>query len=134
MRLWWRDFHQRFVGSAIGWIWGVIHPLVLLVCWWFVFIVVLKQKLEGVSKKLVGFEMLDRGIPRNGYEIANAGKGVGYVTSGMFAPTLEKNIGLGYVPPDLTKIGTEFDIIIRGKPLRARVVKTPFYANRARGK
>ncbi len=92
----------------------------------------LKQKLEGVSKKLVGFEMVERGIARNGYEIASNGKVVGYVTSGMFAPTLEKNIGLGYVPPDLAKIGTEFDVIIRGKPTRARVVKTPFYPNRAR--
>ena len=59
---------------------------------------------------------------------------VGYVTSGMPAPTLEKNIGLGYVPPELAKIGTEFEVIIRGKPTKARVVKTPFYANRARGK
>ncbi|HZQ07203.1 MAG TPA: glycine cleavage T C-terminal barrel domain-containing protein, partial [Anaerolineae bacterium] len=73
-------------------------------------------------------------IARNGYEIASDGKVVGYVTSGMFAPTLEKNIGLGYVPPELAKIGTEFDIMIRGKPTKARVVKTPFYANRARGK
>jgi aminomethyltransferase len=96
--------------------------------------VLLKQKLEGPLKKLVGFEMVDRGIARNGYEIASNGQVVGIVTSGMFAPTLEKNIGLGYVPPALAKIGTEFDILIRGKPARARVVKTPFYANRARGK
>lgn len=96
--------------------------------------VLLKQKLEGVKKKLVGFEMVDRGIPRNGYEIAQNGQVVGTVTSGMFAPTLEKNIGLGYVPPALAKVGSEFDVIIRGKPTKARVVKTPFYANRARGK
>ncbi|MBI4672955.1 MAG: glycine cleavage system aminomethyltransferase GcvT [Chloroflexi bacterium] len=96
--------------------------------------VLLKQKLEGVKKKLVGFEMLERGIARNGYEIASNGKTVGYVTSGMPAPTLEKNIGLGYVPPELAKIGTGFDILIRGKATKARVVKTPFYANRARGK
>lgn len=94
----------------------------------------LKQKLEGVKKKLVGFEMLERGIARNGYEIASNGTVVGYVTSGMPAPTLEKNIGLGYVPPELAKTGTEFDVIIRGKATRARVVKTPFYPNRARGK
>lgn len=96
--------------------------------------VLLKQKLEGTSKKLVGFEMLERGIARGGYEIASNGNVVGVVTSGMPAPTLEKNIGLGYVPPELVKVGTEFDIIIRGKPTKARVVKTPFYANRARGK
>jgi aminomethyltransferase len=94
----------------------------------------LKQKLEGVKKKLVGFEMVERGIARNGYEIASNGQVVGSVTSGMFAPTLEKNIGLGYVPPELAQIGTEFDILIRGKPTKARVVKTPFYPNRARGK
>lgn len=94
----------------------------------------LKQKLEGAKKKLVGFEMLERGIARNGYEIASNGKVVGYVTSGMPAPTLEKNIGLGYVPPELAKLGTEFDILIRGKATKARVIKTPFYANRARGK
>lgn len=92
----------------------------------------LKQKLEGPAKKLVGLEMIERGIPRNGYEIAAENKPIGYVTSGMFAPTLEKNIGLGFVPPEFAKIGTEFDIVIRGKPTRARVVKTPFYANRAR--
>lgn len=92
----------------------------------------LKQKLEGPKKKLVGFEMIERGIARNGYEIATNGKVVGYVTSGMPAPTLEKNIGLGYVPPELAKVGAEFDIMIRGKPTKARVVKTPFYANRAR--
>ena len=96
--------------------------------------VLLKQKLEGTKKKLVGFEMLERGIARGGYEISSNGTVVGVVTSGMPAPTLEKNIGLGYVPPELAKLGTEFDIILRGKPTKARVVKTPFYANRARGK
>jgi len=96
--------------------------------------VLLKQKLEGTTKKLVGFEMIERGIARGGYEIASNGNVVGVVTSGMPAPTLEKNIGLGYVPPELAKVGTEFDVILRGKPTKARVVKTPFYANRARGK
>lgn len=96
--------------------------------------VLLKQKLQGTKKKLVGFEMIERGIARGGYEIASNGNVVGYVTSGMPAPTLEKNIGLGYVQPELAKIGTEIDVIIRGKATKARVVKTPFYANRARGK
>ncbi len=94
----------------------------------------LEQKLEGPKKKLVGFEMIERGIPRKDYAIAQEGKNVGVVTSGMFAPTLEKNIGLGFVPPELAQVGTEFDVIIRNKPTRARVVKTPFYPNRARGK
>lgn len=94
----------------------------------------LKQKLEGVKKKLVGFEMIDRGIPRNGYTITKEGQAVGVVTTGMFSPTLQKNIGLGFVPPALSAIGTEFEVVIRGNALRARVVKTPFYPNRARGK
>lgn len=94
----------------------------------------LKQKLEGVKKKLVGFEMIDRGIARKDYPIAKDGQTIGVVTTGMFAPTLEKNVGLGFVPPEFAAVGTEFDVIVRGKPLKARVVKTPFYANRARGK
>lgn len=94
----------------------------------------LKQKLEGLAKKLIGFEMVDRGVARQGYPISKDGQVVGYVTSGMFAPTLEKNIGLGYVPPELAKLASDLDIVIRGKPARARVVKTPFYANRARGR
>lgn len=94
----------------------------------------LKQKLDGVKKKLVGFEMVDRGIARKDYEITNAGKSIGIVTSGMFTPTLQKNLGLGYVSPEFAKTDTEFEVIVRGKPLKARVVKTPFYPNRARGK
>jgi aminomethyltransferase len=95
---------------------------------------ILKQKLEGVKKKLVGFEMVERGIARKDYPITKDGKSVGYVTTGMFAPTLEKNVGLGFVPPDLAKVGTDFEVIIRNKPTKARVVKTPFYPNRARGR
>jgi aminomethyltransferase len=94
----------------------------------------LKQKLEGAKKKLVGFEMIERGIARKDYTISRDGQPVGYVTSGMYAPTLEKNIGLGFVPPELAKIGTEFQVIIRGKPTKARVVKTPFYPNRAQAR
>ncbi len=96
--------------------------------------VLLKQKLEGVKKKLVGFEMIDRGVARKDYEIAKDGAVVGVVTSGMFAPTLNKNIGLGFVPPTFSALGTEFDVIVRGNALKACVVKTPFYANRARGR
>jgi aminomethyltransferase len=88
------------------------------------------QKEKGIEKKLVGFEMVDRGIPRQGYEIAKDGQVVGYVTSGSFSPTLEKNIGLGYVPVSLSEVGSEFDVIIRGKPVKARVVETPFYQPR----
>ncbi len=96
--------------------------------------VLLKQKLEGVSRKLVGFEMIDRGIARKDYPICKDGHPVGTVTTGMFSPTLQKNLGLGFVPPELSAIGTEFDVEVRGKPLKARVIKTPFYTNRAQSK
>jgi len=94
----------------------------------------LKRKLEGVTKKLVGLEMIDRGVARKDYEIQKDGKTIGIVTTGMFSPTLQKNLGLGFVLPEFAAIGTEFDVIVRGNPLKAKVVKTPFYANRARGR
>ncbi len=94
----------------------------------------LKQKIEGVSKKLVGFEMIDRGIARKDYRICKDGHPVGTVTTGMFSPTLQKNLGLGFVPPELSAIGTEFDVEVRGKLLKARVIRTPFYSNRAKSK
>ena len=87
----------------------------------------LEQKEKGLKKKLVGFEMIDRGIPRAHYPILKEGREVGYVTTGSFSPTLEKNIGLGYVPPQLARVGTELEIGVRGKGLKAVVVKTPFY-------
>mgnify|MGYP005848582059 CR=1 FL=1 len=90
----------------------------------------LKQKQEGMKRKLVGFEMVGRGIPRSHYKIAKEGREIGEVTSGGYAPWLEKNIGLGYVPIDLSEIGAEFDIVIRGQAVPARVVPTPFYKRR----
>lgn len=87
-----------------------------------------KQKEEGVAQKLVGFELLDRGIPRKDYEIANEnGEIVGRVTSGTMSPSLKKAIGMGYVPKELAAEGTELKIVVRSKMLSARVVKTPFY-------
>lgn len=86
-----------------------------------------RQKAEGVGKKLIGFEMVERGIARGGYPIAHNGKEVGHVTTGSFSPTLEKNLGLAYVPPELAGIGNEFEVIIRGKGVKAQQVKTPFY-------
>ena len=86
-----------------------------------------KQKEEGVTKKLVGFEMIDRGIPRHGYEIAKDGKVVGRVTSGTASPSTGKNIGMGYVPVELATEGSEFDVVIRNKTIKAKVVKLPFY-------
>ncbi|AZI25358.1 MULTISPECIES: glycine cleavage system aminomethyltransferase GcvT [Pedobacter] len=86
------------------------------------------QKEAGIQKKLVGFEMIDRGIPRHDYEIADAeGNIVGKVTSGTQAPSLQKAIGMGYVAKDFAKEGTEIFILIRNTPIKAKVVKFPFY-------
>lgn len=88
----------------------------------------LAQKEAGIQKKLVGFEMIDRGIPRHDYEIADAeGNIIGKVTSGTQAPSLQKAIGMGYIAKDFTKEGTEVFILIRNTPIKAKVVKFPFY-------
>jgi aminomethyltransferase len=87
----------------------------------------LKQRLEGPSRRLVGFEMVERGIARGGYEVVSEGRVVGHVTTGMYAPTLNKNLGLALVPAELAALGTEFHVMIRGKPVKAVVVPTPFY-------
>jgi len=87
----------------------------------------LKQKKEGVTRKLKGFEMIDRGIPRHGYEIADAeGNVIGVVTSGTQSPVLEKGIGMGYVRSDFSALGSEIYILIRNKRVKAKIVKTPF--------
>ena len=87
-----------------------------------------KQKEEGVSRRLVGFELLDRGIPRKDYEIADAeGNIIGMVTSGTQSPSLQKAIGMGYVQKAFTKADTEIYIQVRKKLLKAKVVKMPFY-------
>ena len=82
---------------------------------------------EGVTRKLVGFEMVDRGIPRHGYELVNdEGEKVGVVTSGTMSPTRKIGIGMGYVKPEYSKVGTEICIDMRGRKLKAVVVKPPF--------
>lgn len=89
--------------------------------------VIEKHKTEGVSRKLVGFEMIDRGIPRQGYAIFDAaGNQIGEVTSGTQSPSLQKAIGLGYVSVESAAPGTEIFIEIRDKKLKAVTVKTPF--------
>ncbi len=87
----------------------------------------LKQKEEGVRRRLVGFRMIDRGIPRHGYPIVVGGAEVGVVTSGTYAPTLDANLGLGYVPVELSAPGTEICVLVRGRQLKAQVVEIPFY-------
>ena len=86
-----------------------------------------KQKSEGVTRKLVGFEMIDRGIPRHGYALLTPdGESMGVVTSGTMSPTRKIGIGLGYVKPEYSKVGTEIAIDMRGRKLKAVVVKPPF--------
>jgi len=85
-----------------------------------------RQKEQGLSKKLAGFELVDRGIARQGYATKSP-SGAGVVTSGIPSPTLGKSIGLAYLPIADTAIGTELTIDLRGRPARARVVETPFY-------
>ncbi|MGB4782817.1 glycine cleavage system aminomethyltransferase GcvT [Candidatus Methylomirabilis sp.] len=86
-----------------------------------------RQKTDGISRKLIGFEMCGRGIARPHYAIVKDSQPIGEVTSGGPAPSLGKNIGLGYVAVQYAAIGTEFDIMIRGQTVAARVVRTPFY-------
>lgn len=89
-----------------------------------------KQKEAGVTKKLVGFEMQERAIPRHDYEIVDAnGNNIGIVTSGTMAPSLNKGIGMGYVTVDNSAIDSEIFIRIRKKDVPAKVVKMPFYKN-----
>jgi aminomethyltransferase len=87
-----------------------------------------KQKEAGITRKLVGFELLERGIPRHDYEIVDAeGSNIGIVTSGTMAPSLGKGIGLGYVATDFSQPDREIYIKIRNNQVKAQVVKLPFY-------
>ncbi|MDR4989283.1 MAG: glycine cleavage system aminomethyltransferase GcvT [Bacteroidales bacterium] len=88
----------------------------------------LKQKTEGISRRLIGFEVLERGIPRQGYNLLDAdGNTIGRVTSGTMSPSLKKPIGMAYVQKEFAKSDTELFVEIRGKALKAKVVKLPFY-------
>jgi aminomethyltransferase len=88
----------------------------------------LKQKKEGVSKKLIGFELIDKGIARHDYEILDRdGNVIGNVTSGSMAPSLQKAVGMGYVKTPFADEGSEIFIKVRDKSLKAKVVKFPFY-------
>ena len=86
-----------------------------------------RQKQEGLKRKLVGFEVLDRAPARDGYPVVIEGQQAGAVTSGSPAPFLKKNIGLAYLPIPHTSVGAEFSVVIRGRDVPARVVETPFY-------
>jgi aminomethyltransferase len=86
-----------------------------------------EQKKNGPARKLAGFEVTGRGIARHGYPVFLGDEASGTVTSGSFAPFLQKNIGLCYLPAAKTAVGTEFDVDVRGRRVPARVVPTPFY-------
>ncbi len=86
-----------------------------------------KQKEEGIRRRLVGFEMTERGIARDGQEIIINGERSGRVTSGSPAPYLKKNIGLAYVPVQFANEGRRIQIDVRGRMIEAQIVKTPFY-------
>jgi aminomethyltransferase len=89
--------------------------------------VLAEQKASGAPSALVGFEVVGRGIARHGYPVFLGEEAVGAVTSGSYAPFLQKNIGLCYLPSSRAAEGTEFDVDVRGRRLPARVVPTPFY-------
>ncbi len=89
-----------------------------------------KQKVSGLSRKLVGFTLTEPGIARHGFPVLQDGKPVGTVTSGTKSPTLGSSIGLAYVPPGLAAEGSTFAVDIRGRPVAAKVVKTPFHSKK----
>ncbi|WP_020600264.1 glycine cleavage system aminomethyltransferase GcvT [Spirosoma panaciterrae] len=108
------------IEAGLGWVTKFTHP--------FIDADVLKeQKEQGVPRRLVGFELIDRGVPRSHYELADAdGNAIGEVTSGTQSPTLSKGIGLGYIKTAYSKPGTEIFVKVRDRLLKAQVVKLPF--------
>lgn len=89
-----------------------------------------EQARQGSKRKLIGFELLGKGIPRGDYEIHKDGKAIGYVTTGYMTPTLKKNLGLALVDSTYSQIGQNFDVMIRGKAVKAVIVETPFYSKK----
>jgi len=86
----------------------------------------LKAKDDGLKRKLVGFALPDKSIPRHGFPITNDGVAIGQVTSGTFSPSLQKPVGMGYVNVSHSEPGAIINILIRGKEILATVVKLPF--------
>jgi aminomethyltransferase len=87
----------------------------------------LLQRSQGVERKLAGFEMIDRGIPRHGYAIVKGTETIGKVASGSFSPSTNKNIGFCLIKAQHAAIGNEFLVRIRENDYKARIVQTPFY-------
>lgn len=90
----------------------------------------LEQKAQGLKRKTAGFEMIDRGIARNHYEVFSGDKKIGYVTTGSYSPTLKKNIGLALIESEYAVEGKEIQISVRNKKLKAKIVKKPFYTKK----
>lgn len=86
-----------------------------------------EQKAKGLERKTVGFELIERGIARSAYPLSINGVESGFVTSGSFAPTLEKNLGLGLLKATTAQVGQEIEVIIRGKGVKAQIISKPFY-------
>ena len=86
-----------------------------------------KQVEQGTERKLTGIEMIDRGIPRDGYRIEKDGEDVGYITSGAYSPTFKKGLAMCLLKTDVVQLGNEVDVIIRDKKVKAKIVKLPFY-------
>jgi aminomethyltransferase len=86
-----------------------------------------RQKAEGVKRKLIGFEVTERGIARDDQDVVIDGECVGRVTSGSPAPFLKKNIGFAYMPVEYANVGQEIQIDVRGRLVCAQIVKAPFY-------
>ena len=85
---------------------------------------------QGVPRKLTGLEMVERGVPRHGFHILRDGATVGQVTSGGYSPTLDRNIGLGYVPTGHSTSGSRFQIDVRGRSVEAEAAALPFYSRK----
>ena len=93
--------------------------------------IIAEQKASGAKQKLVGFSMIERGVARAGYVLEKDGRVIGEVTTGSFSPTLKANLGLGYVLKEEAISGSEINVIIRDKGVKAQIVPTPFYKRRA---
>jgi aminomethyltransferase len=89
-----------------------------------------KQKEAGIPRKLVGFEMVDRGIARSHYEVKANGEKIGFVTTGSYSPTLKKNIGLALIDAGYAKEGEEIEVVVRNRNLKAKIIKKPFYSKK----
>jgi len=90
-----------------------------------------QQRADGVRRALTGFELQEPGVARPGHEVQAGGAPVGTVTSGTRTPYLQKSIGMAYLPPQLSKPGTDLEVAIRDRRVRASVVSMPFYTKRA---